>query len=648
MKLGKAVLYGKEKTVSVSAQASEKELNNGVKAVYVNGKADFCLDATEGCIYKFDRFDNIKAWSAVSRRCPWWCAPQFGENLSELLDETQLLMLEHTTGKYTVILPVISDVYRCVLKGDSEDNGLIAKIYTQCDNIYECNAPAFVYAECDNPHKIIKTLYREALKEVGSEIKLCEERNYPDILEYLGWCSWDAMQIRVNEEGLLEKCKEFKEKNIPVRWAIIDDMWADIPSFLTGTYSNFGEMVALMHSSPMAAFEGAPQRFPKGMKHTIEKMKKYISWVGLWYPITGYWSGLIEGEEAANDLKGHLGVSSSGKLLAIPEYQHFKAYFDYFNGKAKDFGADFVKIDNQGGANEHYKGMRPINSIASEMHAAIEESVETNFDNCLINCMGCSSTNSWNRKATAISRCSGDFQPENAEWFIQHILQCSFVSFMQGPLIYCDWDMWWTDDGQAAKNSLIRAISGGPIYVSDQIGRSKRELLMPLCLDDGRILRCNRPATPTLDCLITNPETNGKIFKIQNMCATSGVIAAFNLDSGNKPVKGTISPADIEGLDGEEFAVYENFTHKFYTMKKDDTMEVEFADRDDYRLYIFTPIADGFAAIGRTDKYMSPLTVKRIVDRKVELYEKGDYAYYDNGMFYEVSKEGAVIANDNI
>ena len=77
--------------------------------------------------------------------------------------------------------------------------------------------------------------------------------------------------------------------------------------------------------------------------------------------------------------------------------------------------------------------------------------------------MGMASENMWNRQSTNISRCTDDFKPEDRAWFKKHILQCAYNSFVQGQFHICDWDMWWTDDGQAVKNSVLRAISGGPI-----------------------------------------------------------------------------------------------------------------------------------------------------------------------------------------
>ena len=83
------------------------------------------------------------------------------------------------------------------------------------------------------------------------------------------------MQIRITEEGTLRKCEELKEKNIPIRWAILDDMWAEIRDFYNRTYDNKKQMIQLMHRSSMYHFEADPIRFPNGLKHCISKMKEY-------------------------------------------------------------------------------------------------------------------------------------------------------------------------------------------------------------------------------------------------------------------------------------------------------------------------------------------------------------------------------------
>lgn len=66
-------------------------------------------------------------------------------------------------------------------------------------------------------------------------------------------------------------------------------------------------------------------------------------------------------------------------------------------------------------------------------------------------------------------------------------------------------------------HAASRAISGGPIYVSDSVGKHNFQLLKRLVLPDGSILRCQYYALPTRDCLFEDPLHDGKtMLKIWN------------------------------------------------------------------------------------------------------------------------------------
>ena len=618
---------------SVAEAPFAESEHGGVHAVSFDAEAPFALDAACGVSLTLSFGEDTAAFTAVYRHCEYWCRAAFGTTFDGVPTETQLLIVRHADGRFTTILPVVSETYKCVLAG-REDGTLTAKLFTLCEGMSAVKALALVYAESDDPLEDVPRLWQTAFDLLDTGVKLREERRYPEMLEYLGWCSWDAMQIRVNEKELLEKCEEFKEKNIPVKYAIIDDMWADIPAFKTAVYKDFGEMVRMMHMSTLASFEAAQDRFPNGLAHTVSGMKKYLPYVGLWHPTTGYWFGLTEGTALFDKYRGILEQTLAGKWLPKPTYADFYRFFDGFHTFLEDSGADFVKVDNQSSLRVNYAGKRPLGTLAKELHAALEDSVGKHFDLNMINCMGCASENIFNRPASAVSRCSGDFIPENAAWFVRHIKACAFTGVLQGDVLYCDWDMFWSDDAQSVKNSVLRAISGGPVYVSDKLGRSKKDVLMPLCLNDGRILRCDRPAVPTRDCLIGDPETSGKPFKVQNTLKGSGAVAMFDLDAEGNAVSGTLSPSDVHGLKGERFAVYEHFTQSTFVMNLNERMPVTLDGRDDFRLYLFVPIRDDFAVIGRTNKYMSPLTVKNASRERVELAEAGDYLYFRDGAFH--------------
>ena len=55
------------------------------------------------------------------------------------------------------------------------------------------------------------------------------------------------------------------------------------------------------------------------------------------------------------------------------------------------------------------------------------------------------------------------------------------------------------------------------------------------------------------------------------------------------------------------------------------------ASPDDYRLYIFAPLVNGFAVIGRTDKFISPATIASVDGERIRLLEDGPYAYVKDG-----------------
>ena len=628
MEILDAFLHTANQNKISSSAFCRKETTDGVTALFFDGAAKEELDSELGAVIHLDD-RRVTGWMADYRRYEFWCQPSFGKNLSDIPDQTQGLIYQTEDGLYGAILPVVSEQYKCVLKGNPE-GGVDARLFSWCEGMKTCKALALVLAEGENPYELLHRCAKVGVGLLNNGCRLREERRYPEVFRYLGWCSWDAFEIRVDDESLIAKCEEFRQKGIPVRWMIIDDMWATVKDFYGATYETREKMFELMHASRLSSFEADPKRFPKGLKSCIGRIKEYGITVGMWHPTTGYWLGIDPDGEIFEKYRDLLIKTESGAY--IPTYEQTKAYAFYnaFHDYLRESGAEFVKIDNQSMTRRFYKKYAPVGEVARQFHNAMEASVGQHFDNAMINCMGMANEDMWNRSVSPISRCSNDFQPENREWFAKHILQCSYNSMIQGQFYHCDWDMWWTDDGQGEKNSLLRAISGGPIYISDTIHRSKKDLLMKLCMDDGEILMCDKPAMPARDCLFENPTESGKIFKLQNTANGCGVITAFNLNEQNAKTEGTVSPADVEDLQGEEFAVYEHFSGEFTCLKRDERLPVTLSDNDDYRLYIIVPLTDGSGWIGRTDKYISPRTLERRKDGSVAPLTGGRYALAEN------------------
>ncbi len=581
---------------------------------------------------------KIKKYVDAFMNCPFWQRPFIGKKLKDLKDRTQGLLVDRGEDKL-YLMATCHKQYKTEMFASNKKMALVASSNTILDEIDEC---VLIGAIGENEYILPEEVTAFGLKTMEKTGRLRKNKKYPEIFEYLGWCSWDAFHMDVTHEDLLKKAQEFKDKDIPVRWAIIDDMWGDVSCIDRKT----------MHQRELNDWEADPIRFPKGLKGAISDLKeKYGLWVGMWHPINGYWSG-INPNGALAKRHGDLLEYTYGKLAwrDTAQYMHrfdknsLIKYYDLQHNFYKDCGADFTKVDNQGCAVYFAYRKGDINTTVTNLHTAIEKASKKYYNDNLINCMGMPIENFWNRgKDSNVNRFSGDFMPEDRKWFIKHLLQCSYNSLTQGTIYTGDWDMWWSDDDQAKKNAVLRAMSGGPIYMSDELNRSIKEVIMPTVYSDGKIIRLNQPAVPTKDCLFEDAENNKKIFKIFNTIGINGVLAAFNLDEKEETVKGTISPKDIIGIKKGKYLVYNWFTGENFLMDYNEEKEVELENYDDFSLLLFIPVKNNKAVIGLKEKYMAPATVK-IKNDAVEALDDGTLLVYADGKIKEISvKKGEKI-----
>lgn len=136
---------------------------------------------------------------------------------------------------------------------------------------------------------------------------------------------------------------------------------------------------------------------------------------------------------------------------------------------------------------------------------------------------------------------------------------------MLGEISTSDWDMFSSKHSHAEMHAAARAVSGGPIYVSDSPGNHDPQLLRKLVLSDGTILRPNLPARPTADCLFSDVMSDGvTALKVWSLNDISAVVGIFNVqgslwdrnqrryvhDEKNyppRPVRTKLRPRDVCG-----------------------------------------------------------------------------------------------------
>lgn len=557
----------------------------------------------------------ISGYMANYVRGQFWCDTRFGNSLQEIPPQTQAL-LGRADGGYLYLLTTCDKKYKSNLLG--EQQGLTLLLYS-CYPQDAFKACALIFAFSEDPYTLPAQTAEYGLALMDKPGKLREARRYPEVLEYLGWCSWDAFHMDVTEQDLLNKAAEFQEKEIPVRWMLLDDMWAHVPDIDRAT----------MGQRKLYSFEADPVRFPGGLKRAITKLKEqYGMKVGMWHPTTGYWNGIDPAGTIAKEHRDLLAVSPyHGKLIPDPAFNKSFQFYYAFHRFLQACGADFVKVDNQSFILRHYHRLLPIGEAGINLHAALEASVGACFDGAIINCMCMANENFWNRPQSAVIRISDDFKPEDRKWFIRHLIQCSFNAYVQGSLYTGDWDMWWSDDAQGTKNAVLRAMSGGPVYVSDELGRSIKKTLLPIVYKDGRIIRLPEPARPAPACLLEEPAHSGKPYKVFNRAGDVGILAAFNLDAEEKPVQGGISPADVYGLPAGRYGLYDHFAGTLQMLEPGEEAPLTLQNYDDFRLYYLIPAGEGPVPVGLIDKYMAPATFTQIASGKALVHEGGKFAF---------------------
>ncbi len=569
----------------------------------------------------------------------FWQRPFIGRKISEIRERTQALVFKRGAF-YELFLTSCDKDFKTELFPCGRRVSLIAHSNTVQDQI---NDYVF-FGGIGNDVYVLPELVAEfGLKQMKKCGKIRKAKKYPEIFEYLGWCSWDAFHMNVTEQNLLDKAKEFKEKNIPVRWMILDDMWGDVPC----------NDLKTMHFRELNSWEAAPERFPQGLKGAVKKLKEQYSLsVGIWHPISGYWWGINPTGALAETHGDLLEYTIPGLWPDGPRYMHsfekrkIEKYYDKQHAFYKSCGIDFTKVDNQGSTERFSYRKGSIGVCSENLHRAIEKTAKKYYSGALINCMGMPVENFWNRTYSNINRFSGDFQPEDRKWFIQHLLQCSYNSFFQGSVYTGDWDMWWSDDAQAKKNAVLRSMSGGPIYMSDELGRSIRDVIMPTVFSDGRIIRLRNPALPSRECLFEDCENNGRIFKVYNTVKDCGILAVFNLDKEERPVTGEISLWDVNGLKKRRYCLYDWFNQKAWVLKKGESIPITLQNYDDFRLFILAPLQDGRADLGLMEKYMMPATFVSTAEG-MKVLDQGTFAVYSETVLkgFEEIKDHIYIKN---
>ncbi|KRE34098.1 Sip1-related alpha-galactosidase [Paenibacillus sp. Soil724D2] len=570
-----------------------------------------CFAAQNGIIIHAQGMTNIDGLMANYQHKDWWTRPHFDPKWSTLPERTQSLLWRKESAFYH-LLPVCGPVFRTDVCGTEE--GLQIRVSSHQGGRTRCESLSFVLGAGTDPYQLVERHVEAALHTLDYPTLPRSRKPYPEILDSLGWCSWDAFYHQVNEEGLLVKAEEMQAASLPVQWVMIDDGWSQTVD------------------KKLSSFEADVEKFPQGLAETVRQLKeKYgIRWVGVWHTIAGYWGGIHPDSPLAKQFSDYLYSNAKGSLIPYPDAGRGFGFWHAWHSFLERQGIDFVKVDSQSAVLNFTKHEWSIGEAAAAAHEALEASAALHFNNTIINCMGMAAENMWHRPKSSVSRNSDDFVPQDQFGFAEHALQNAYNSYYHGAFYYGDWDMYWTKNHDDIQNAVLRSVSGGPIYFSDAPGNTDASKLWPLIYNNGKIIRCEQTPNPTADCLLLDPTKETVPLKLWNIAKSSGVVAAFHIGKYTDSVKGTVGPSDVPGLEGDAFVLYEHFSGEMKIMHQGEQHAFELQPGQ-CAIYLIIPSGGAVTPIGLTNKYVATDAVSDVKSegstRSLQLKEGGTFRF---------------------
>ncbi|KAM2193418.1 hypothetical protein ACFX1R_027704 [Malus domestica] len=590
----------------------------------------------------------------------WWMAQKMGDQGRDIPLETQFLLLETKHGShlesdggdeenqivYTVFLPLIEGSFRGCLQGNASDELELCLESGDADTKASSFSHALHVHAGTDPFGTIT----EAIRSVKVHLQTFRQRHekkLPGFVDYFGWCTWDAFYRDVTQEDVEAGLESLAAGGTPPKFVIIDDGWQSVggddgvekqePLRLTGIKEN--------------------SKFQKkddptvGIKNivSIAKQKHGLKYVYVWHAITGYWGGVrpgIKEMEEFGSLMKYPNVSSgvvaneptwktdamAVRGLGLVDPKGVYKFYNELHSYLSSAGIDGVKVDVQCILETLGAGLGGRVELTQKYHQALDASVARNFpDNGCIACMSHNTDALYCSKQTAVVRASDDFYPRDPVSHTIHIAAVAYNSVFLGEFMLPDWDMFQSLHPAAEYHASARAVSGGPIYVSDAPGKHNFELLRKLVLPDGSVLRARLPGRPTKDCLFSDPARDGvSLLKIWNMNKYTGVLGVYNCqgaawstaerkntfhETKSEAITGLIRGRDVHliaeaAVDNDwkgDCAVYSHRTGELVTLPYNVSMPISLKVLE-HEVFTVTPIRVlggrlSFAPIGLVEMY---------------------------------------------
>lgn len=544
-------------------------------------------------------FSEARRFLTLHRPCYWWNVPKVTTTVTAFEKQTQLILWKLKKGGYGLFLPIIAGDLQASVRG--QENGAVLEWNGALPGTLPAQAELAAVSTGSDPLALVRDTIREIQVKLGT-FRVREEKQTPGFTDHFGWCTWDAFYMEVTEAKVEQGLKTFKKGGVVPGFCIVDAGWQDVDD----------------KKSMINSFGTHPTRFPNGLKGLSQKAKEIgVQYFGVWHAIVGFWRGVNPEGELATRYK------CTPSLIAPFPYENpnpminfnmvnpseIRRFYEEYYTILREQGVDMVKVDGQAGLEYFAKNhFGRISSMQHYQHAMQAQAAHL-MGNNLIHCM-CNSTDIYYNLLSSVAwRNSDDYFPQKDQAAQQqHIYNNSLNALFSSQVALPDWDMFQSHGIDAEYHAAARAISGGPVYVSDKPGKQNFTLLKKLVLSDSRIPKWDRPALPSAESLFLTREDNQPM-KITNIRGQNGVIGLFHCRESGKKITSTFSPGEIPEIKGTSFAIRLGRSGKMVVAKKKDRVSLEL-NSGEHELATISPIEGGVAVFGLIDKFASAATLR--------------------------------------
>ncbi|WP_455666235.1 Sip1-related alpha-galactosidase [Phocaeicola sp.] len=522
------------------------------------------------------------------------------------------LLLELSNGEYLFAKAVTGSNSLSWLQVNT--NGSITLYVSTLGKDYlKSRVPLLLIHQGKSIYSTIRQAYKALMKNTEiSDLKSRTTKEYFEAFRYLGWCTWEHYHYDIDESKIVSDMEAIESSGIPIRYVLIDD----------GHLAN--------KDRQLTSFTPDRQRFPAGWKNIMSRKKdNKIKWIGLWYSLSGYWMGLSPENEFPQTIRQTL-YRHNTCLLPGKDSVHIRTFYHYYVSTLKEYGFDFLKVDNQAFTLPLYMGSNESIRQATDCNRSLE--AETHQQNMgLMNCMAQNVVNTDHTLYSNSTRVSIDYKKYDEDMAKSHLFQSYTNTLLLGQTVWPDHDMFHSSDSICgALMARSKAISGGPVYLSDSPEDFIKANIFPLIDEQGKLFRPEAPAVPMPESILTNPLWSGKAYRVAAPVGNDAMaLICYNLNVSPhyQCVKTIIRKEDYTLRNSFEQA---SPNHKervlLYNWESQDAKEL--SDSSTFELTGFTdrlfhlcPIRKGWAVIGIQEKYLSPATVqiRSLTDNRLEL-----------------------------